>query len=101
MIIIAGHARVRADRLEEAQRMGAQMAALSRAEAGCADYRFSVDLDDHTVFRLFELWESPEALEAHFGAPHFAAFNTAIAGLVAEPPQFTRYEISVAGPLSP
>ena len=51
------------------------MAATSRNEAGCIDYRHAVDIDDPLVADLFEVWESNEARDAHFGSAHFAAYS--------------------------
>jgi quinol monooxygenase YgiN len=51
----------------------------SRAEAGCHDYTFSVELNDPNRLRITECWEDEEALKAHFATPHMAAFNAAMA----------------------
>ena len=56
----------------------------SRAEAGCEDYTFSVELSDPTVIRITEKWQSLEALQAHFGLPHMAEFQSAMG---ANPPK--------------
>jgi len=99
MIVIAGSARVRAEDLERAAAAGAEMGRQSRAEDGCLDYRFSFDLEDPTVVRVFECWASEEALAAHFAAEHFAAFGTVIAEVVDGESEFTRYDVVRAGPL--
>ena len=76
MIIIEGHVRLAdagdIDRLRTAAE--AQIAA-TRAEAGCIGYAYAVDLLDPCVMRVAERWESWEALEAHFKAPHMAAWR--------------------------
>ncbi len=61
----------------------AAMETASRAEAGCHDYTFSVELNDPTRIRVTEQWEDMEALTAHFTAPHMADFQAAMA---AHPP---------------
>lgn len=99
MIVISGRARLHASELEEAVRAGSVMAATSRDEPGCVDYRFGIDIDDPLVVHVFEQWESAEALEAHFAAPHFSAFSEVIIRAVDGPAAFTRYEVSSAGPL--
>ena len=68
-------------------------------EPGCIDYRFTIDIDDPLVVRVFEQWESPDALEAHFAMPHFLAFSEVMLRAVDGPADFTRYEVSSAGPL--
>ena len=75
MIVIAGGARLHTPEMEDALRAGSEMAAASRDEPGCIDYRFAIDIDDPLVVRVFEQWESPDALEAHFAMPHFLAFS--------------------------
>ncbi len=44
-------------------------------EPGCRTYGFWADPDLRGRFRIFEEWESQEALTEHFAAPHFAAFG--------------------------
>ena len=97
--MIAGSARLRAAEVEGAVRAGSEMAATSRDEPGCLDYRFSIDIDDPLVVRVFEQWESADALEAHFATPHFQAFTEVILRAVDGPTEFTRFEVSGAGPL--
>ncbi len=99
MIVIAGQARVLAAAREEAIQAGSAMAATSRAEPGCLEYRFAIDIDDPLVVRIFEQWESSQALEAHFATAHFAAFSEVILRSVDGAPEFTRFEIASAGPL--
>ena len=60
------------------------METASRAEDGCHDYTFSVELNNPNVLRITELWESMDALAAHFAMPHMADFQAAMA---AHPPK--------------
>ena len=99
MIVIAGHARLRASEVDEARRAGSVMAATSRDEAGCIDYRFAVDIDDPLVVRIFEQWESAAALEAHFATPHFLAFSEVILRAVDGAAEFTKFDVASSGPL--
>ena len=62
----------------------AAMETASRAESGCHDYTFSVELNNPNVLRITEKWESMDDLKAHFGMPHMADFQAAMA---ANPPQ--------------
>ncbi|MGE0622920.1 MAG: putative quinol monooxygenase [Pseudomonadales bacterium] len=62
----------------------AAMEKASRAEAGCMDYTFSVELNDPTRLRITEKWESMAVLKAHFATPHMRAFRSAMA---AHPPK--------------
>lgn len=67
MIAIFGRARLLESEVERAVHAVSAMAATSRNEAGRIDYRYAVDIDDPLVAHLFEVWESNEALDAHFG----------------------------------
>lgn len=62
----------------------ATMEAASRAEAGCEDYTFSVELNNPGVLRITERWQTADALKAHFLTPHMAEFQAAMA---AHPPK--------------
>lgn len=62
----------------------ATMEAASRAEPGCEDYTFSVELSNSAVMRITERWTDEAALKAHFLTPHMAEFQAAMA---ANPPQ--------------
>ncbi|MCB1684640.1 MAG: putative quinol monooxygenase [Pseudomonadales bacterium] len=57
----------------------AAIEAASRAESGCEDYTFSVELNDSTRLRITERWRDVQALKDHFGTEHMATFNAAIA----------------------
>jgi quinol monooxygenase YgiN len=67
--------------LKEAIRV---MEVASRAEPGCRDYTFSVELNDPDTLRITELWDDMPALAAHFATPHMAEFGQA---LQAHPPK--------------
>lgn len=99
MIVISGHARVKAASRSDALAAASEMGEASRAEDGCVEYRFAVDIDDPDVVRLFECWESVEHLEAHFATPHFALFSGALAEALDDEAEFVRYEVESAGPL--
>jgi quinol monooxygenase YgiN len=51
------------------------METASRAEPGCDDYTFSIELNDPNTLRITEKWHSIEALKAHFATPHMTAFQ--------------------------
>lgn len=56
----------------------------SRAEAGCEDYTFSVEIGNPEVIRITERWQSMAILVAHFATPHMATFRAAMG---AHPPK--------------
>jgi quinol monooxygenase YgiN len=99
MLVIAGHIRIDPARREDAVRAAVEVQEATRREVGCISYTFSADLSDPGTFRIFEEWESPEALGAHFRTPHMARFQGAIGGLGVREMKVQRYEISSVGPL--
>ncbi len=73
MIIVEGTFRIR-----DVGRARAAMTAMieaSRAEPGCIDYSYAVDLLDPTLIRVSERWTSRAALEAHLASDHIAAWR--------------------------
>lgn len=78
MILITGTVRVRPDAVEDLRAaMEAQLSA-SRAEAGCIEYAYAVDVSEPGLIRVFEQWESWEALEVHFQQPHMKPWRAAL-----------------------
>lgn len=99
MLVIAGEIEIDPANHDVAVAAATRMQEATRKEAGCHAYIFSADLVDRGRFRLFEEWESPEALAAHSGTPHMAEFRKAIAGVGVRRMDVSRYEIAKKGPL--
>lgn len=74
IIVIEGVIRV--PDLEAARPAMQKMIEASRAEPGCIDYAYAIDLLDSTLIRVHERWESREALAAHGTAPHLAEWRS-------------------------
>lgn len=80
MICVMGYARMAPGEIERlGEAMRTQIEA-TRAEDGCDHYGFSRDVLDPDTMIVSERWRDWAALEAHFKAPHMAAFNAALAG---------------------
>lgn len=47
----------------------------SRAEDGCLDYAYAEDVAEPGLIRVFEIWRDQAAIDAHFQAPHLAAWR--------------------------
>ena len=101
MLVIAGHIRLDPAKREAALAAAREMMRDTRRESGCLSYTFSADVEDEAVFHVFEAWESPEALGAHFRAPHMARFQAAAAGFGVKEMKLERYEIASVGPVRP
>jgi quinol monooxygenase YgiN len=99
MIVIAGHVALDPAQHEKAVAAAREMMRETRRERGCISYTFSADLEEPGRFRIFEEWESDEALRAHFTAPHMASFQKAVGGLGVREMKVQRYEVSKVGPL--
>ena len=99
MIVIAGHVALDPARREPAIAAARAMMEETRKEKGCISYSFSADLEVPGCFRIFEEWESDEALRAHFASPHMARFQKAVGGLGVREMAVQRYEVAKVGPL--
>lgn len=78
MIVIVATVDTTAENITEMREAIAAMETASRAEPGCHDYAFNVELNDPGRLRITECWEDEAALRAHFATPHMAAFNEAM-----------------------
>jgi quinol monooxygenase YgiN len=80
MIIVSGTLKTTDERLDA---LAAPMSALietTRGEAGCLVYAFARDVSEPGLVRIYEEWESREALAAHSKAAHVASWHAALAG---------------------
>lgn len=68
-------------------------------EPGCIHYAFSRDLTSQNRIQLSELWESAEALEAHFHTPHMARHKEGMANIRVESRWINRYKGEPTGRL--
>jgi quinol monooxygenase YgiN len=79
MIIVAGTIQVSQEAIAAMRERARTMVTATRAEAGCRVYSFAEDLAEPGLVRIFEIWDSQEALQAHFATPHMAAWRAAMA----------------------
>ena len=99
MIVVSGTIPVKAETREEARQLAIEIATATQAEAGCLFYNFYADLADPNLFRVFEEWESEEALGKHFQTDHMAKFIKEIPRLVSGPIDAKKYTVTAAEPL--
>jgi len=84
MLIVAGTVEIAREDLQAIRAAARAMTVATRAEAGCLDYAFSVEIgesDDVRTVRIFERWKDVAAFQSHFGSAHMADFNDALAGV--------------------
>jgi len=77
MIIVTGTVRVDPARREAAREVMERMIIASRAEDGCIEYAYSVDVLDPGLIRVHEIWRDRDALQAHFRTPHLQLWREA------------------------
>ncbi|MGH0030117.1 MAG: putative quinol monooxygenase [Myxococcota bacterium] len=99
MLVIAGTISIDPAKREEAIQAAIEMMEETRKEPGCISYTFSADLSEPGDFRIFEEWESQQALDAHFEAPHMAKFQGQMGGFGVRGMKVQRYEVASVGPL--
>lgn len=63
-------------------------------ETGCITYKTSFDANNSRIMRIYEMWESMDALIPHFQTPHMAEFQKALGGLKSKSMEAKVYEIS-------
>lgn len=78
MILVAGRIVLRAGTFEQARPHMERVITATRREAGCRTYTFARDVLEPDAIRIFEIWESREALDAHGAAPHVQAWREAL-----------------------
>ncbi len=79
LIAIIGQFDVHAEDATAVGELMREMMSETQKEAGCLHYAFSTDLTNPNRFQLSELWESDQALAAHFQSAHMAKFRGGLA----------------------
>ncbi|MFZ1992090.1 MAG: putative quinol monooxygenase [Alphaproteobacteria bacterium] len=80
MILVTGHVMVAEGALTRLKpAMEAQLAA-TRAEEGCIEYTYAVDVQDSRKILVHEKWRDWAALDAHFKKPHMLPWRAALKG---------------------
>src|SRR5258706_6766116 len=98
-LIIAGTVRAPVDNIEGLRPHMLAMMAASRAEDGCIDYDYALDVFEPGVIRIFEIWRDQAALEAHFKAPHMAEWRAAWPSFGVSDRKLFAYEVASERPL--
>ena len=79
MIIVEGSAIIPEAAWATARSAMETMILASRAEPGCIEYAYSVDVLDPNKLRIIERWKDKAALISHFAEPHMAVFGAVLA----------------------
>ncbi len=99
MIVVAGIIQIDPAKRDVAIAAMRDLMAETRKEKGCVAYVMSGDFEDAGTIRLFEEWDSQDALDAHVKAPHMAKFQAQIPNLGFRGMKVERYEATSKGPL--
>ena len=99
MLIILGTVRLPPQNIGSARAAMEAMIAASRAEDGCLDYAYSVDLLDPGLVRVTEIWRDRKALDAHFKAAHLATWRAAWPALEISDRKLSLYRADESTPI--
>jgi quinol monooxygenase YgiN len=70
MIAVLGSFRFPPEATEQARPLMRSVIEATLAEPGCRTYSYAEDVAEPGLFRVTELWDSREALSAHFETSH-------------------------------
>jgi len=99
MIVVNGIVRSTQEDIVALQGAISAMETASRAEEGCLDYTFSIEVNDPEMVRITEKWASVEALKAHFGTPHMAEFQATMGKRPPQSMEIKVYEVTEIDPI--
>ena len=85
MYTILGTVTARPETRDELHKLLMAQVAPTRAEAGCINYDYHVDVADPCVFVFYENWSSRAALDAHLAMPHLLPLFSQLDRLLARP----------------
>ncbi len=99
MLIVAGEVVVEEGAIDSVRDALRTMEEETRKEDGCQTYVFSVDINTPTTMRIFERWESQEALSAHMKTSHMAEFGAVVGKIKPKSMSVKLYEVAKELPL--
>ena len=92
MIVIIGSFRVPPSMIDIVRPVMETMIRASRAEDGCIEYAYALDVLDEGLIRVSEKWRDRDALEAHFRTAHIAEWRAQISALAMSERERAAYE---------
>ncbi len=93
MIVVAGSVPIKPDQLDALREAADVVCRATRGEKGCLSYDFSLDLENPTLMRIFEQWETRGDLDAHLAQPHTQRFLEQLGAMAAGAPDVKRYVV--------
>jgi len=98
-LIVAGTVRVPPENLDGLRPHMVDMMTATRAEDGCIAYGYAEDVAEPGLIHVFEVWRDQAALDAHFRAPHMAAWRAAWPSFGVSDRRLFAYEVASERPL--
>jgi quinol monooxygenase YgiN len=98
-IVVSGEIRLDPADFDAALALIEPLVTATRAEAGCVEYDYWVDPRDRGRVRVFEEWESDDAIAAHSASEHMKTFFGEMAKLRISSVELSRFEVSDKSPL--
>lgn len=77
-----------AERLEQA---AIALIPLTKAEAGCLEYKFHASSQEADSFLFYENWVDQDSLNKHLKMPYLLEFKTLLDEILREPAEFTSW----------
>ncbi|MCG7522796.1 putative quinol monooxygenase [Ruegeria sp. Ofav3-42] len=94
MIIVTVEVEFENDGIHEKRDAIKAMDEATAMEEGCIAYKSSFDATNPRILRIYEMWESMDALVPHFKTRHMAEFQAALSGLAAKGMDAKVYEVA-------
>ncbi len=92
MIVVVGSFRIPPSMVDVVQGPMEAMIAASRAEEGCIEYNYAIDVLDKGLVRVSETWRDRDALETHFRTAHIAEWRAQFSALAISERDLFAYE---------
>jgi (4S)-4-hydroxy-5-phosphonooxypentane-2,3-dione isomerase len=99
LLVVHVHVRVRSESIGAFRAASLVNAEASRREPGVVRFDVIQERDDPGHFVLVEVYRGPDAVAAHKQTSHYATWRDAVASMMAEPRQSTKFvNVSPADP---
>jgi quinol monooxygenase YgiN len=92
MIVVHGSFRIPPTMVEVIRPAMEAMIKGSRAEEGCIEYSYALDVLDEGKVRVLEKWRDRAALEAHLRTAHIAEWRAQCSALAISERELTGYD---------
>lgn len=92
MIVVIGSFRIPPSMVDVVIPAMEEMIIASRAEEGCIEYAYAMDVLDKGLVRVSEKWRDRAALEAHFRTAHIAEWRAQVSALAVSERDLTAHE---------